>query len=203
LTGIVQATALAFGLLFVSLYKGFLGGTTALLFGSFLGITTGQVTTLAAVAAAALAVLAVIGRPLLFASADPDVAAARGVPVRGLSVAFLVLLGAAVAEAAQITGALLVFALLVMPASTAQRLTARPALGLVLTVLIGWLVTWGGLIAAYYSPYPIGFYVTSFAFAAHLTAHAAVHVAARLGPRPRRMITRGLAGSAPSAPREV
>ena len=180
LTGTVQAFALACGLLFVALYKGFLNGTTALLFGSFLGITTGQVAGLAAVAIAVLAVLAVIGRPLLFASVDPDVAAAQGVPVRALSVAFLVLLGAAVAETAQITGALLVFALLVMPAAAAQRLTTRPLAGMVLTVIIGWGVTWAGLIAAYYSPYPIGFYVTSFAFAAYLAAHAAAAARHRL-----------------------
>jgi zinc/manganese transport system permease protein len=171
LTGVVQAFVTACGLLFVALYKGFLGGTTALLFGSFLGITTGQVWLLAAVALIALTILAVIGRRLLFASVDPDVAAARGVPVRALSVAFLVLLGAAVAETAQITGALLVFALLVMPAATAQRLTARPLHSLVITVVICWLVSWAGLVAAYYSPYPIGFYVTTFAFAAYLASH--------------------------------
>jgi zinc/manganese transport system permease protein len=174
LTGVVQAFTLACGLLFVALYKGFLNGTTALLFGSFLGITAGQVALLAAVGLAVLGVLAVIGRPLLFASVDPDVAAARGVPVRALAVAFLVLLGAAVAETAQITGALLVFALLVMPAAAAQRLTPRPLAGLVLTVVIGFTVTWAGLIAAYYSPYPIGFYVTSLAFAAYLASHAGV-----------------------------
>jgi zinc/manganese transport system permease protein len=171
LTGIVQAFALACGLLFIALYQGFLNGTTALLFGSFLGITSGQVALLAAIALGVLAVMAVTGRPLLFASVDPDVAAARWVPVRALSVIFLLLLGMAVAETAQITGALLVFALLVMPAATAQRLTSRPAAGLLLSVLIGWVVTWAGLTAAFYSPYPIGFYVTSFAFAAYLAAH--------------------------------
>ncbi|HXA61128.1 MAG TPA: metal ABC transporter permease [Streptosporangiaceae bacterium] len=171
LTGTVQAFALACGLLFVSLYKGFLDGTTALLFGTFLGITEGQVMVLGAVAVTVLATFAVIGRPLLFATIDPGVATARGVPVRALSVVFLVLLGAAVAEAAQITGALLVFALLVVPAATAQRLTARPVPSLLLSVLIGWVVTWAGLAAAYYSSYPIGFYVTSFAFAGYLLAH--------------------------------
>ncbi|MFI6684806.1 metal ABC transporter permease [Streptomyces sp. NPDC050485] len=173
LTGTVQAFLLASGFLFVSLYKGFLGGINSLLFGSFLGITTAQVTVLAVVAAVALGVLAVLGRPLLFASADPDVAAARGVPVRALSVAFLLLLGVATAEAGQITGTLLVFALLVMPAATAQQLTARPAAGLLVSVLIAVVVTWAGLITAYYSLYPIGFYVTTFAFAGY--------VAARLG----------------------
>ena len=183
LTGTVQAFTLACGLLFVALYKGFLNGTTALLFGSFLGITTGQVAVLAVAGVAVLAVLAWIGRPLLFASVDPDVAAARGVPVRVLSVIFLVLLGAAVAETAQITGALLVFALLVMPAATAQRLTPRPLASLAATVVIGWAVTWAGLIAAYYSPYPIGFYVTTFAFGAYLAAHLAAAAQHRLRRR--------------------
>ncbi|WP_241778510.1 metal ABC transporter permease [Streptomyces sp. AcH 505] len=170
-TGTVQAFLLACGFLFTTLYKGLLGGVTSLLFGSFLGITTAQVWLLFAVTAAVLGVLAVIGRPLLFASVDPDVAAARGVPVRLLSTAFLVLLGAAAAEASQITGSLLVFALLVMPAATAQILSARPAVSLALSVAVAVAVTWLGLITAYYSPYPIGFYVTTFAFAGYVVAY--------------------------------
>jgi zinc/manganese transport system permease protein len=171
-TGTIQAFLLGCGYLFVALYKGFLNGVNSLLFGSFLGITTDQVLVLLAVAAGALAVLALTGRPLLFASADPDVAAARGVPVRALNTLFLVLLGAAAAEVGQITGSLLVFALLVMPAATAQTLTARPAAGLALSVVIALLVTWTGLITAYYSPYPIGFYVSTFAFGAYVLARA-------------------------------
>ena len=93
-----------------------------------------------------------IARPLLFATVDPDVAAATGVPVRSLAVAFLVLLGIAAAEASQITGSLLVFALLVLPPATAQVLTARPLLGICLSVVLGVAVTWAGLAMAYYSP---------------------------------------------------
>jgi zinc/manganese transport system permease protein len=181
--GTVQAFALACGVLFVSLYKGFLNSVTGLLFGTFLGITDGQVTTLLIVGAAALAILAVLGRPLFFASIDPDVAAARGVPVRLLSVMFLVLLGFAVAEATQITGALLVFALLVMPPAAAQQLTARPGLGLVLAITIGLVVTWAGLSVAYFSPYPIGFFVTTFAFAIYVAATATHRLRERLGSR--------------------
>jgi zinc/manganese transport system permease protein len=170
LTGTIQAFVLACGFLFAALYKGLLGGVTALLFGSFLGITAMQVWVLLAVAVAVLAVLAVIGRQLLFASVDPDVAAGRGVRVRLLSMLFLVILGAAVAGASQITGSLLVFALLVMPAATAQALTASPRLGLVLAVVFAVVVTWIGLFAAYYSPYPIGFFVTTFAFVGYVLA---------------------------------
>jgi zinc/manganese transport system permease protein len=182
--GTVQAFALACGFLFVSLYQGFLDGTTALLFGSFLGITDQQVLTLFVVAVAALAVLGAIGRPLFFASIDPAVAAARGVPVRFLSVAFLVLLGIAAAEVSQITGALLVFALLVMPAAAAQQLTTRPAISLALTVVIALAVTWIGLGVAYFSVYPVGFYVTTFGFATYAAAVGARLASERLGRRP-------------------
>jgi len=169
-TGTVQAFALACGFLFIALYKGFLNGVNALLFGTFLGITDGEVVGLLVVTLVVLVVLAVLGRPLLFVSVDPVVAEARGIPVRLVSTGFLILLGAAVAEASQITGTLLVFALLVMPAAAAQTLTARPVFSLVLTVVIAVLVTWVGLSAAYYSVYPIGFFVSTVAFVVYVVA---------------------------------
>src|SRR5207248_3326527 len=101
LIGTVQAMALASGFLFVTLYRGNLNGLTSLLFGNFLGITSGQVLVLLVLSVAALFVLAVIGRRLLFASVDPEVAAAAGVRVSALSIGYLVLLGVAVAEASQ------------------------------------------------------------------------------------------------------
>jgi len=181
IVGTVQAFALACGALFVSLYGGFLSGLTGLLFGSFLGVSPGQVDALLAVAAAALAVLGVIARPLFFASVDQDVAEARGVPVRFLSGLFLVLLGCAAAEVSQITGALLVFALLVMPAATAQRVTARPMASFWLTIAVGLVVVWLALAAAYYSVYPVGFFVTTFGFAAFVIAAAGRTAASRSG----------------------
>jgi zinc/manganese transport system permease protein len=175
-TGTVQAFALGLGFLFVGLYHGLLTDLESLLFGTFLGITDGQVETLVVVAAVSLALLAVAGRPLLFASVDADVARAAGVPVRALSLGFLLLLGFAVAATSQITGVLLVFALLVVPAATAQQLTARPLRGLALSIALGLAVTWLGLALAYFSIYPVGFYVTSLAFAAYVAARV---VAAR------------------------
>jgi zinc/manganese transport system permease protein len=171
--GTVQAFALAAGMLFIALYGGFLNGTNALLFGSFLGITTGQVLLLAVVAAIVLAVLAGIGRPLLFASIDTDVARAHGVPTGALGTVFLVLLGATAAEVSQITGALLVFALLVLPPATAQRLTAQPARSLVLSLVLALLTVWVALFIAYYSPYPIGFWVTTIGFGMYALTYAA------------------------------
>jgi zinc/manganese transport system permease protein len=172
--GAVQAGALGLGFLFVSLYGGVLGDLENLLFGTFLGISDGQVLVLLGVAAASVAVLAALARPLLFASVDADVASARGVPVRALGVVFLVLLGLAVAATSQVTGVLLVFALLVMPAASAQALTARVGLSLVLTVAIGLAVVWLGLGIAYFSIYPAGFFVTTIAFAVYVFVRVGV-----------------------------
>jgi zinc/manganese transport system permease protein len=184
ITGTIQAFGLACGFLFLSLYHGLLANYESLLFGSFLGITRGQVLALALVAAAALLVLAVIGRPLLFASIDHGVARARGVPTRALDLGYLLLLGLAVAETAQITGALLVFALLVAPPATAQLITSRIGWSLLLSVLIGVLTTWVGLALAYFYEYPVGFYVTSVAFVLYVLARVGRALADR--PRPLR-----------------
>jgi zinc/manganese transport system permease protein len=183
--GVVQAFALACGFLFVSLYKGFLGGVNALLFGSFLGITDTQVIVLVGVAAGALLLFAVIGRPLLFASVDAQVAAARGVPVRLLASVFLLVLGVTAAAVSQITGSLLVFALLVTPAATAQRLTTRPGWSVFASVVIALIVTWLGLGVAYFSVYPIGFYVSSFGFAGFVLATGWKALSSRRGQRLR------------------
>jgi zinc/manganese transport system permease protein len=184
LIGTVQAMALASGFLFVSLYHGDLNGLTGLLFGSFLGITSDQVLALFAVGVGTLFALGLIARPLLLASIDPEVAGAAGLPVRTLAVGFLLLLGIAVAETAQITGALLVFALLVLPPATAQIITGRPVFGLGLSVALAIAVTWAGLAAAYFTPYPTGAYITTFSFAAYVLARGIVLVSERGRRRP-------------------
>lgn len=168
--GTVQGVALATGFLFVSLYQGFSTSLTSLLFGSIIGITDDQVITLLIAGTVCLVVLVVIGRPLLFASVDPEVARANGVPVRLLNAAFLLVLAMAAAGTSQVTGSLLVFALLVAPAATASRLTARPSVGLALSIVIALLVVWVGEGIAFFSPYPIGFWVTTLAFALFLLA---------------------------------
>jgi zinc/manganese transport system permease protein len=172
-TGTVQAFGLACGFVFLSLYQGVLAGYENLLFGDFLGITRGQVLTLAIVAMVTLACFAVAGRRLLFASVDEDVARASGVPVRRLALAFLVLLGLAVAATAQITGVLLVFALLVAPPATAQLITPRIGASLALSVALAVLTTWIGLSLAYFYNYPVGFYITTVAFVLYLIARLA------------------------------
>ena len=177
ITGAVQAFGLACGFLFLSLYQGVLANYESLLFGSFLGITSGQVLALAGVAAVTLVLLAIAGRPLLFVSLDEGVARARGVPARALGLGFLLLLGLAVAETAQITGALLVFALLVAPPATAQLITPRIGASIALSVVLGVLITWVGLALAYFYDYPVGFYITTVAFVTYVIARGARAVA--------------------------
>jgi zinc/manganese transport system permease protein len=128
-----------------------------------------------------LGALAVVARPLLFASVDPAVAAARGIPVGLLGTGFVVLLGVAAAATSQITGSLLVFALLVLPAATAQKVTARPVVGVAVAVALALTVTWLGLTLAYWSSYPIGFYVSTIAFALYVLAGAAPRVVHAVG----------------------
>jgi zinc/manganese transport system permease protein len=166
----VQAVGLAAGFLFLSLNNAVLGGTETLLFGTFLGVSRGQVLTLLIVALVTVGLIALAARPLLLETIDPEAARARGLPVRALDAGFLLLLAMAVAATSQITGALLVFALLVAPAAAAQQLTMRPGRGLVLSVLFALAITWLGLGIAYFSIYPVGFYVTSIAFAVYLLA---------------------------------
>jgi zinc/manganese transport system permease protein len=169
----VQTVGLAAGYLFLSLNHAVLGGTETLLFGTFLGVSRGQVLALLLVAIVALAVTALATRPLLLETIDPEAARARGLPVAALDLGFLLVLALAVAATSQITGALLVFALLVAPPAAAQQLTMRPGLGLILSVVFALVVVWLGLGVAYFSIYPVGFYVTSFAFALYVAARLA------------------------------
>jgi zinc/manganese transport system permease protein len=177
--GSVGAGALAVGFLLLSLYGGVLESLESLLFGSIVGVTRGQVLTLAIVAACALTFLAVVGRPLFFASVDGSLARTSRVPVRSLATGFLLVLGLAVAATAQITGVLLVFALLVAPAGISRELTARIGLGLAMSVLIGLVIAWAGLGLAYFTNDPPGFFVTTIAIVTFIVARAAHNLGRR------------------------
>jgi zinc/manganese transport system permease protein len=181
--GTVQTVGLATGFLFLSLNSAVLGGPETLLFGTFLGITRGQVLGLLVVAVAALATLTALARPLLFASVDREVARATGVPVALLDALFLVVLGLAIAAISQLTGALLVFALLVAPAAAAQQLTLRPLAGLLVTVVLALVTIWLALGIAYFSIYPVGFYVTTIGFTIYVIARLARHRRSSPGDR--------------------
>jgi len=158
--GVVLALALGFGLLFLHYYTAFAAQATALLFGDVLAVDHGMIATLAALGVVTLAALAVIMRPLIFSSLQPELAEAKGVPVRFLSVAFLAIVALAVSESAQIVGVLLVFALMVGPPATAQRLVNGLWSGIALSATIALAEAWLGIVIAYYTDWPVSFCIS-------------------------------------------
>ncbi|TMD73344.1 MAG: metal ABC transporter permease [Chloroflexi bacterium] len=168
----ILAFSLGLGLLFFRLYAGSAAGIYSFLFGTILGISDRDVQLTFVVALLGVAALAIFGRQLVFATVDPDVAEARGVRVRRISIAFLVVLALAVAITVQIVGTLLIFALLVAPAASALQLTARPARALALSIVLSLAFTWLGLALAYFSNLPVGFFITSLAFAVYVAIRA-------------------------------
>jgi zinc/manganese transport system permease protein len=167
--GAIQTFTLSLGLLFIHLSSSSNAALVyTILFGAVLGISDRDVNVIALTTVVSLAGLIAIARPLLFASIDPDVALARGVPVLLLDNIFLILLAFAVSQAVQVVGVLLIFALLVTPAAIAQQLTANPTIALGFSIFLAIFFTWSGLTIAYFSPYPVGFFITSLAFATYV-----------------------------------
>jgi zinc/manganese transport system permease protein len=157
--GIVLSLSLGFGVLFLHFYTTHATQATAVLFGNLLGVGPQTLWELAALAALSLAALAFIGRPLLFATLAPELAQAKGVSLKAVSVAFLMIVAVAVAEAAQVVGVLLVFALLVGPAAAALRLTTRVSSGIALSIGLGLSETWLGIALAYVTDWPATFWI--------------------------------------------
>jgi zinc/manganese transport system permease protein len=171
-TGTILALATGLGVLFASLASANAGTTTSVLFGNLLAISTDELLVFALFTAAIAVTLAVIARPLVFASVDPAVAEARGVPVRALGVAFVVLLALTITMAVQVVGTLLLFALVVTPAATALRLTARPGAVAAIAVAIALAAVWGGLLLSAMLDLPPSFFVVSLAVLAWLAVLA-------------------------------
>ncbi len=167
--GAVFTASLALGFLFIHLATAeYAANVYNILFGNVLGISKTDVSIILWSTGILLAVLLVIGRPLSFASLDPDVAAASGVPVRLLAFGYLVLLALEVAVAVQVVGVLLIFALLVTPAAIAQYVTSRPGVAVAIAVLLALGFTWLGLAVGFFTPYPVGFFITTFAFGTYV-----------------------------------
>jgi zinc/manganese transport system permease protein len=159
--GLVLAGALALGLLFLGFFTAGASQATALLFGNVLGVDARTLWALLLVSILAVAVLAVLARPLLFASLQPELAEARGVRLRLVSVLFLGVIGLVVAGAAQVVGVLLVFSLLVAPAAAAQRATPHVVLAIVLSVVFALAEALGGVTLAFYTDWPASFWITA------------------------------------------
>lgn len=162
--GVIMPFGLGLGILFLSLYEGRAANKFGLLTGQIVSVGTVQLQVLAGAAVVVMLALVAIWRPLTFASVDPDVATARGVPVRALGIGFMVLLGISVALSIQIVGALLVLALLITPAAAALRVTSSPRLVVTLSVVFAMTATVGGIMLALGGRLPISPYVTTLSF---------------------------------------
>jgi zinc/manganese transport system permease protein len=176
--GMVLSFALGLGVLFLNIYSQSGANASAgvnVLFGSILSVTRNDVLITLGCGIAVLLLLALLFRPLLFASVDPEVAQTRGVPVRLLSIVFLMLLGITTAEAVLIVGVLLVLALLIAPAAAAMQLTHRPLKSIILSVALGLIFTWGGLLLAFVGTgrhLPVSFYISVLAALSYFVAAA-------------------------------
>ncbi len=166
--GVLMPFGLGLGVLFLSLYKGRSANKFGLLTGQIVAIDTPQLSWLIGIGAVVLASLLLLWRPLRFASLDPEVAAARGVPVRLLSPIFMLVLGLAVAASVQVVGALLVLSIVCTPAAAAMRVTASPRATVALSVVFATVAMVGGTLLALGSSIPISPYVTTISFACYL-----------------------------------
>jgi zinc/manganese transport system permease protein len=167
---VLMPFGLGIGILALALYEGRAANKFGLLTGQIIAVDDPQVFWLIATATVVVIALLVIWRPLSFASLDPEVAEARGVPTKALGIIFMLLLALAVAASVQIVGALLVMTLLVTPAAAALRLTSSPLLVPLLSMVFAVVAVVGGILLALGGGLPISPYVTTLSFAIYLVA---------------------------------
>jgi zinc/manganese transport system permease protein len=170
--GVVMAFGLGLAVLFIHLYPGRAGTSFALLTGQIVGVGYSGLLLLSVVAVVVVAVLAASYRPLLFATADPEVAAARGVPVRALGIVFAALVGIVAAQGVQIVGALLVMSLLITPAAAAARVFKSPPATILVSVVFAELSAVGGLVLSLAPGVPVSVFVTTISFVIYLVCWA-------------------------------
>jgi zinc/manganese transport system permease protein len=182
--GLVLALSLGLGLLFLHFYTAYASQATALLFGNVLAVDIRTVWILLALGVFSLTLLAIISRPLLFASLQPEVAEAKGVSLRLYGVLFLAIVALTTAECAQIVGVLLVFALMVGPAAAALRLTRSVATGVLLSAIFAVAEAWLGLALAFYTDWPTSFWITALSVGVYLLANLSWPATQRLGASP-------------------
>ena len=170
--GVVMAFGLGLAVLFIHLYPGRSGTSFALLTGQIVGVGYSGLTLLSVVAVLVVAVLMISYRPLLFATADPEVAAARGVPVRALGIVCAALVGVTAAPGVQVVGALLVMSLLITPAAAAARVFTTPVAAIVASVVFAELAAVGGLLLSLAPGVPVSVFVTAISFLIYLICWA-------------------------------
>jgi zinc/manganese transport system permease protein len=172
--GVILAFGLGMGVLLLSFYHGFASEATSILFGNIFGVSNGQLLLLLLIGIGSAIAMFMIYRPLLFASIDPEVAEARGVPLKLVSFLFIIILAFAVTEAAQIVGTLLVLSLAITPAAAAARLSSRPVIITALSIIFALVASVGGLLASLVvSTVKTSVFITSISFGIYVIARLA------------------------------
>lgn len=172
--GVILAFGLGVGVYLLSLYKGFATAATNILFGQIFGVSPGQIALLTAIAIAVLIAMALLYRPLLFASVDPELAQARGVRTRLVGLLFVYVLALTVTEAAQVVGTLLVLSLAITPAAAASRLSARTPVVIAVSIAVALIAADGGLVLSLIHPdVKASVFISAISFAFYLLARAA------------------------------
>jgi zinc/manganese transport system permease protein len=194
--GVLMPFGLGLGVLFLALYNGRAANKFGLLTGQIVAVDTPELTWLVVVSIIVVLGLAVIWRPLTFASTDPELAAARGVPVAVLSPIFMLLLGLTVAMSVQVLGALLVLSIICTPAAAAMCVTASPRMVPILSVLFGLVSMVGGILLALGGSIPISPYVTTIAFSIYVVCRVIGWRRTKQGWTPVRVARRRVVGRA-------
>jgi zinc/manganese transport system permease protein len=189
--GVTLAFGLGVGFFLLSYYHGYATTATGILVGQIFGVSTGQIWLLVGVASGVLVTLLVIYRPLLFASVDPDVAQARGVPVKATGLLFLLVLALTVSATAFVVGTLLVLSLAITPAAAAHRLSARPGVVVLLSVVFALVSADGGLMLSLEVPKQrTSVFIVAISFVIYLVARA-IGPRVKAGRRPMSLTSRG------------
>lgn len=167
--GLVLAFLLGTGALFLTLYNGSNAEFAySILFGEILAISVSNVELTIIAGAIILAATAVVYRPLLFSSLDEEVAEAKGLPTFPIGIIFMLLVAVATSIAVQVVGVLLIFSLMVTPAAIAQQLAKTPKKALIVSIAVALGATWAGLFIAFFTVYPVSFYITTIVFVLYL-----------------------------------
>lgn len=166
--GIIMMFMLGLGSLFIALYNGYAERAYSILFGTILGINRTDVLITAVFSIITISAVVSIFRPLLFSSFDQEVAEARGLPVKFISIVFLILLAITVSVSVQVVGVILIFTLLVGPAATAIRLVHEPMQAIALAIILAVLYTWLGIFFAFSGTIPVSFYIAAISFMVYL-----------------------------------
>ncbi|MDY5785282.1 metal ABC transporter permease [Corynebacterium sp.] len=170
--GVVMSFGMGLSLLMLHLYPGNSSTALALLTGQIVGVSGTGVGALSVVTVIAVVTVVALWRPLLFSSADPEVAAVSGVPVKAMAIVFAVLLGITAAQAVQIVGVLLVMALLITPGASAAAITSNPVAAVVWSVIFALLAAVGGVVLSLAPGLPVSVVAAFISFGIYLICRA-------------------------------